>query len=131
ATVRSICMIILFVLRPAGGRRSMVAQDLLWWPGRTLASNSGPARGGRSNARVEGSFPASCSWSPIASCPPAPARGHGRRRRVGQSAWERPAPFRVSRGSSTLAWTEPHTEGGGRCPVAVLLVGSPSLVWGG
>jgi hypothetical protein len=31
-----------------------------------------------------------------------------------QSAWERPAPFRVSRGSSTLAWTEPNTEGAGR-----------------
>src|SRR4029450_3684716 len=46
-----------------------------------------------------------------------------------QSAWERPAPFRVSRGSSTLAWTEPHTEGAGRCPVSLLLVVSPSLVW--
>ena len=31
------------------------------------------------------------------------------------------APFRVSRGSSMLAWTEPHTEGAGRCPVSLVV----------
>jgi hypothetical protein len=47
-----------------------------------------------------------------------------------QSAWERPAPFRVSRGSSTLAWTEPHTEGAGR-PVPQYRCPWPHLPWPG
>jgi hypothetical protein len=46
-----------------------------------------------------------------------------------QSAWERPAPFGGSRGSFTLAWTEPYTEGAGRCLVSLLLV--VSLPWSG
>jgi hypothetical protein len=44
----------------------------------------------------------------------APAEPRGPDGAGAQSAWERPAPFRVSRGSSTLAWTEPNTEGAGR-----------------